>query len=101
MEAVETLSVKISHYILGAVAIVSAIAWNNAIRTGMDHYFPAPHNAILGSVIYAIVITMLLILLIYILPDTTPELPTKAQRKLYAIRNRERIIEMREAGTNQ
>lgn len=81
-ETIETLSVKISHYILGAVAIVSAIAWNTAIRNLVERYFPAPEDALLGSFVYAVLITATLILLIYALPDTTPELPNRARTRI-------------------
>lgn len=108
----EALRIKVSHYVLGGVAIVSAIAWNSAVRSAVEHYFPAPEDAVVASVTYAIIITLFLILLIYTLPDTSSELPRKVRKQLREVTppqtttvpittKTERLLEMREAGANQ
>jgi hypothetical protein len=70
----DQLGTKTSHYIISAVALTTALSWNGTIRQGIDSYFPQPESEILAGVIYALIMTMFLILLVHYLPDTSSEI---------------------------
>lgn len=82
-----SLHIKSSHYFIGAVALVTALSWNSLVKNGINKYFPIPRDELAAEFIYAITITMILIFLIWLLPDTTSELPIPIQEKLKGIRN--------------
>jgi len=77
-----SLSVKASHYFIGAVALTTALSWNNAIRETINKSFPMPKEEMIASFIYAIIITIILVVLIEYLPNTTSELPKSTQEKI-------------------
>lgn len=70
---------KATHYVIGAVALTTALSWNSAIRQGIDTYFPQPNSEIIMGIVYALIMTMFLLLLIHYLPDTSTEI-FKAQK---------------------
>lgn len=70
----DRLGVKTTHYVIGAVALTTALSWNTAVRHCIDTYFPQPNSEIIMNIIYALVMTMFLILLIQYLPDTSSEM---------------------------
>jgi len=80
------LSIKTSHYFIAGVGIVAAISWNTTIKGAIDKLYPMPTENIIAAFIYSITITCFLVLLIYILPDTTPELPKNVKNYIKAIR---------------
>lgn len=80
------LSIKTSHYFIAGVGIVAAISWNTAIKGAIDKLYPMPAENIIAAFIYSITITCFLILLIYVLPDTSPELPKNVRTYIKAVR---------------
>ena len=48
--------------ILGAIALIVATAWNNAIQTTIDHVFDK-RNSLISMYVYAIILTFVLIFL--------------------------------------
>jgi hypothetical protein len=91
MDSVDAFQIKTSHYIIGAVALVTALSWNSGIRSIIDKCFPLPNDEIMAGIIYAIVMTIFLILLIEYLPNTTSELPKGTQEKIKDAEERERL----------
>lgn len=81
-----TLSVKTSHYILGGVALVTALSWNETIKKTINKCIPTPSDQLQANVIYSIVITLLLVVLIYLLPGTESEFPKKTREKIKEIK---------------
>jgi len=79
------LTIKTSHYFIAGVALVTAISWNGAIKDGINKYFPMPEENVIATFIYAICMTLFLIFLIHILPDTSSELPKPVKNKLKMI----------------
>lgn len=78
---VDNMTVKTSHYLIGAVGLVAALSWKEAIKKVFTIYFPSESN-LLALFINAFVTTFLLIIVINILPDTKPELPKKIQKAM-------------------
>ncbi len=50
-------------YIVAALGLVAGLSWNDAIKSVIDHFFNAEGSGIIAKFIYAIAITVLIILL--------------------------------------
>jgi hypothetical protein len=92
MNKIDTFSIKTSHYIIGAVALTTALSWNGAIREAINKGFPAPKDEVFMGLLYAIIITIVLILLIEYLPDTTNELPKSTKEKIQNVETQTNIL---------
>jgi hypothetical protein len=86
------MDTKTSHYVISAVALTAALGWNNTIRETISTCFPAPTGGMMANIIYAVIITIILLMLIEYLPDTINELPKTTQEKIKAAREREYLI---------
>ncbi len=53
---------KVSGYILAAFGLVAALAWNDAIKSIIEYFFPLTKNTVLIKLIYALVITFLVVI---------------------------------------
>lgn len=49
-------------YILAAFGFVAALAWNDAIKSVIDRFFPLPESGIKAKLIYAIAITLIVVI---------------------------------------
>lgn len=77
-DTISEISVKSSHYIIGAAGLVAGMAWRDVLSAGLDRILPSD-DAIIAKVINAVIITLLLIVMVMILPDTKDNLPTETQ----------------------
>ena len=50
-------------YITAGLGVVAGLAWNDAIKTLIDFWFPLDKNSILARFIYAVIITVVVVLL--------------------------------------
>ena len=50
-------------YILAAFGLVAGLAWNDAIKAAIDYFFPAGSNTVTARFIYAIGITIVVVVL--------------------------------------
>ncbi len=50
-------------YIVAALGLVAGLSWNDAIKSLIDHFFNTEGSGMLAKFIYAIAITVLIILL--------------------------------------
>lgn len=50
-------------YIVGALGLVAGLAWNDAIRALIDHFFPTGNNSLPAKFGYAALITLLVVIL--------------------------------------
>ena len=50
-------------YITAGFGLVAGLAWNEAIKALIEYLFPLSQNGILAKFIYAIVITILLVII--------------------------------------
>lgn len=50
-------------YILGALGVVAGIAWNDTIRAVIDYLFPLDKSGILAKFIYAVIMTVILVII--------------------------------------
>jgi hypothetical protein len=74
--------VKASHYFIGGFALATALMWNRSIQDAIKQKFPIPEDNVRANFVFAIIITAMLVVLIYVLPDTKSELPEDTQRKI-------------------
>ena len=57
----EEIKEKTLTFILGGFGLVAALAWNEAIKTLFETFFPKK-NALIGKFIYAIIVTIIVVL---------------------------------------
>jgi len=50
-------------YIVAALGLVAGLSWNDAIKSVIDHFFNTAGSGILAKFIYALAITVLIIVL--------------------------------------
>jgi len=55
-------------YILAAMGLVAGLAWNEAIKSVIDQFFPSNGNSILIKFVYAIAVTIFIVIItVYLL----------------------------------
>lgn len=58
-------------YILAALGLVAGLAWNEAIKSIIDQFFPSSGNSILIKFMYAVLVTLLVVVVsIYLIKFT-------------------------------
>ncbi len=61
-------------YILAALSFVVGLAWNDAIKTLIEYFFPLNQDSILAKLIYAFLITLIVVLTtVYFVKSTEKE----------------------------
>ena len=76
------LKVKTSHYILGGLSLVAALTWNDAIKAGVQSVYPMEKDRVGSLILAAALITFVVILAVFMLPDTKSELPVETKQKI-------------------
>lgn len=69
-----TDDVDVSKFILGALSLTAALAWNEAASSGIKSLVPAGKSTFSGQLIYAIIVTLVVILIAYIVHRVTRHL---------------------------
>lgn len=49
-------------YIIAAFSFVASLAWNEAIKSFIDQFFPHSSNSVLIKFVYALVVTVVIVL---------------------------------------
>lgn len=61
-------------YIAAALGLVVGLAWNEAIRSVIEYFFPLSQNTVTAKIIYALAITAVLVIVTaYILKEQKEE----------------------------
>ncbi|MCL5795337.1 MAG: DUF5654 family protein [Patescibacteria group bacterium] len=50
-------------YVVAAFGFVIALAWNDFIKSAIDRYFPMPADGLKAKLLYAIIITAVLVII--------------------------------------
>ncbi len=59
---------KIAGYIVAAFGLVAGLAWNDAIKSFIEYFFPLKGNGLLAKFIYAFAITLFVVFIsVYII----------------------------------
>jgi glycerol uptake facilitator-like aquaporin len=85
--------IKTSHYIIGAVSLVTALSWNTAIRESLNVLKPISRKETIANFVYAFIITIILVMIIWFLPSTTSELPKSTQEKINELNSHEKLLQ--------
>lgn len=59
----EEIREKTSGYILAAFGLVAALAWNDAIKSLIEYFFPLNKNTVFIKFAYAFLITFLVVII--------------------------------------
>lgn len=66
VERQETIRAELRHklvgYIVAALGFVASLAWNEAIKGLIDYIFPVDKNGLAAKIIYAVVISVIVVL---------------------------------------
>lgn len=89
-------TIKTSHYIIAGMSLVAALSWNEAIKHFIKSIYVLPNDVTLGNLLYAIIITVVLIIVIYLLPDTKSELPIDTPAKIDHVEDQQAIRKVQE-----
>ncbi|MCX6763286.1 MAG: DUF5654 family protein [Candidatus Moranbacteria bacterium] len=54
---------KLVTYITAGFGLVAGLAWNEAIKSFIEYFFPMKANSLLAQFVYAIIITFILVLI--------------------------------------
>ena len=54
-------------YIVAALGLVAGLAWNDAIKSVIEFFYPLNENTLWAKVIYAVIVTGLIVLVSYFL----------------------------------
>lgn len=57
----KTAREKVWGYIAAALGLVAGLAWNEAIKGLIDHYFPIQRDSVWAKVWYAVIITIVVV----------------------------------------
>lgn len=62
-EFVESTRENMTYFLVTAFGIVVAFAWNDAFKALIEEYFPVAQNGVWPQFLYAIIITILLVII--------------------------------------
>jgi uncharacterized membrane protein YcjF (UPF0283 family) len=48
-------------YIVAALGLVAGLAWNDAIKAFIDYFFPQDQNSLRAKLVYAVIITLIVV----------------------------------------
>ena len=54
-------------YIVASLGLVAGLAWNEAIKALIEYFFPASQNTLLAKFLYALGVTLLIVIVSYYL----------------------------------
>jgi len=76
----EELKKRSFGYITTAFGLVAGLAWNEAIKAFIEHFFPLSQSGMIAKFVYAVFITILLVFIsVYILQ--VPEKEKESMKK--------------------
>ncbi len=62
MKIREEINKKIFQYIVAGFGLVAGLAWNDAIKSFIEHFFPLEQNSLLAKFVYALAMTILIVI---------------------------------------
>lgn len=54
---------KLAGYIVAGLGLVAGLAWNDAIKSMIEYFFPLEENSLMAKFIYALLITLFVVLI--------------------------------------
>ena len=93
-QKIKEFKIKTSHYFIAAFGLATALSWNNAVKKMIENMYPMP-GQIAPLFVYALVMTVILIILIMVLPDTKHELPRTVRKRIDHMRQKHELEKLR------
>ncbi|MCX6781370.1 MAG: DUF5654 family protein [Candidatus Magasanikbacteria bacterium] len=53
---------QVSGYVLAGLGVVAGLAWNEAIKSMIDYIFPLAQTGVFAKLIYAIIVTTIIVI---------------------------------------
>lgn len=53
---------RIAGYMAGAFGLIAGLAWNDAVKSLIEYFFPQTGNGLLAKFIYALLITLVVVI---------------------------------------
>ena len=78
---VKTKTIK---YIVAALGLVAGLAWNDAVKAGIEYFFPQNQNNLEAKLIYAVTITFIVAIASFYLSRIEKEEEKKELKKTKA-----------------
>lgn len=50
-------------YVIAAFGLVAGLAWNEAVKASIEYLFPLSKNTLLAKFIYAVIITLIVVII--------------------------------------
>lgn len=73
MKLTQEFKRQITTLIFGAFSLVAALAWNDAIKAFIDLIYPSEQNGLLAKFIYALIITIIVVVVSIIVSKLNEE----------------------------
>lgn len=99
MSLSDEFTLRTSHYLIASATVVTMLSWRDTFESVINYIYPLERDAVSAKVIYSAVLTAIVILLIYYLPNTEEVLPPKTKKEINDKRI-ERIVQSRLAVIN-
>lgn len=64
-------------YVIASLGLVGGLAWNEAIKALIEYFFPLSQNTIFAKLIYAVIITLIIVIVSYSLAQMVKEEETQ------------------------
>jgi len=71
---------KIAGYVTAGLGLVAGFAWNDAIRSSIEYFFPLEQNSLWAKFIYAVVITLGVVIVSLYLVNILKEKPEEKNK---------------------
>ncbi len=69
-------------YIVAALGLVAGLAWNDAIKSLIEYFFPQDQNSLKAKLVYAIFITLIVAVLSFYLSQLEKKEEKKAEEEI-------------------
>lgn len=70
---------KTVKYITAGLGLVAGLAWNDAIKSAIEYFFPQDQNSLKAKLIYALIITLIVVILSFYLTRVAKKEKNKLQ----------------------
>lgn len=73
----QELRVRTLTYLLAAFGFVTGLAWNDAVTAGIAYFFPGDKDSLFAKLLYAVFVTLLVVVVSFYLNRLNPETDSK------------------------
>jgi len=85
----QLVELKTTTFIIGGLSLVASLAWDNVVNRSIDKYYPGGSKTLKASFIYAIVLTLLVVIIIFLEAKFFPKIAAETNPEVGGIINSE------------